>query len=389
MRFLKDELAYFFSGKGMPYHKVSLMIAVVVTLLFSLILSNNYIKDGKIAVIDLDNSRFSHEFIEKMNASPYIKVETMLNVPTDPKTLLYQDNYLAVVYIPTGFEKNRYNKSENSIGVFYDNTSSAQTGNLKGALNTIVAIENHIIASPDVASQGLNSEQTAAVIGNISLNERLLFNPNNSSSNAMVVGFLFFFSSMFFVFAFIGMIARLRLEHKWEGQLLAGNPLGLMLRTLPYCGCLLVSLFVGLGILRVVGDLMFMGNVFTFLFSVVLYVLSLSFMCMLFGWGATNPGVAISKMILFLPGGFILGGYTMPTAILSEWIRILSHVFPLTWMFRFTRDIILRGASFMDVGQEFGGFIIYTGILAVLVCLFFYRERRKLLGEMAEFPLDF
>ncbi|MBP2650530.1 MAG: putative efflux protein [Firmicutes bacterium] len=379
MRFLKDELTYFFSGQGMPYHKVSLMIAIVVTLLFSVILSNNYIKDGKIAVIDLDNSKFSHEFIGKMNASPYIKVEAIINVPTDPKTLLYQDKYLGVVYIPNGFEKKRYDKSENSIGVFYDNTSSAQTGDVKGALNTIVAIENNIIAAPEIASQGLNSEQTAAVIGNISINERLLFNPNGSSSNTMIIGFLFFFSSMFFVFAFIGMIARLRLVHKWEDQLLAGNPFALMARALPYCGCLLTGLFVGLGILRVVGDLMFIGNVFTFLFAVVLYVLSLSFICILFGWGAANPGVAISKMILFLPGGFILGGYTEPVALLPEWIKIISHVFPLTWMYHFTRDIILRGASFMDVGQEFGGLVIYTGILAGLVCLFFYRERRKLL----------
>lgn len=378
MRFLKDELRYLFSGKGMPYHKVSLMIAVVVTLLFSVILSNNYIKDGKIAVIDLDNSKFSHEFIGKMNASPYIKVEAVINVPAGPQKLLYQDSYLAVVYIPAGFEKNRHDKSENNIGVFYDNTSSAQTANLKGALNMIVAVENHIIASPDVAAQGLNSEQTKAVIGNISLNERLLFNPNNSSSNGMVVGFLFFFGSMFFVFAFIGMISRLRLEHKWDDQLLEGNPFELMLRAMPYCGCLLVSFFVGLGILRFVGDMMFMGNVFTFLCAVVLYVLSLSFMCMLFGWGAPNPGAAISKMILFLPGGFILGGYTMPTVLLSKWMIIISHVFPLTWMFHFTRDIILRGASFLDIAQLFGGFIIYTVMLALLVCLFFYRERKSL-----------
>lgn len=383
MRFLKDELRYFFSGKGMPYHKVSLMIAVVVTLLFSAILSNNYIKDGKVAVIDLDNSKFSHEFIEKINASPYIKVEAVVNTVIEPKQLLYQDRYLAVVYIPIGFEKNRYAKSENSIGVFYDNTSSAQTANLKGALNTIVAVENHMIAFPELAAQGLNSEQTKAVIGNISLNERLLFNPNSSSSNAMVVGFLFFFSSMFFVFAFIGMIARLRLEHKWEDQLLEGNPFELMLRVIPYCGCLVVSLFVGLGILRFIGDLMFMGNIFTFWFAIILYVLSLACMCMLFGWGAPNPGVAISKMILFLPGGFILGGYTMPTVLLSEWTRIISHVFPLTWMFRFTRDIILRGASFMDIAPVFGGFMLYTGILVMLVCLFFYRERRVLRRETA------
>lgn len=381
MRFLKDELAYLFSGKGMPYEKVSIMIAVVVTLLFSTIFSNNYIKEGKIAVIDLDNSKFSHELIDKINASPYMKVGAVLNVPADPKTLFYQDRYLAVVYMPAGLEKNRYDKTSNSVGVFYDNISSAQSGNVKGALNTILAIENHIIAAPDIQSQGLNEEQSAAVISNLSLKERLLFNPNSSTSNATTLGFLFFFGSMFFVFASIGIMARLRMERKWEEQILTGTPVDLLLRFLPYCCFLTVSLFLGLAILRVVGDLVFAGNVLVFFLILFLYVFSLALTCILFGWAAPHPGAAISKMILFLPGGFILGGYTSPTAILPEWAYLLSHVFPLTWMFRFTRDIISRGASFVDISQELGLFLLYIGVLATLFCSFFYRERKAIVDK--------
>ena len=79
MRFLKDELNHIFSGKGAPYGKVALIVALVVTFLFPLIFSNNYIKDGKVVVIDLDNSSYSHEFIDMINASPYIKVQAVIN----------------------------------------------------------------------------------------------------------------------------------------------------------------------------------------------------------------------------------------------------------------------------------------------------------------------
>ena len=68
MNSLKDELTFFFSGQGMPYAKVSIMVAVVVALLFTAILSNNYVKDASIAVIDMDNSKFSRELIEEINA---------------------------------------------------------------------------------------------------------------------------------------------------------------------------------------------------------------------------------------------------------------------------------------------------------------------------------
>lgn len=86
-------------------------------------------------------------------------------------------------------------------------------------------------------------------------------------------------------------------------------------------------------------------------------------------------------MILFLPGGFILGGATNPLSIVPDWVHIVANVFPLVWAYRFARDIILRGAPFMDIAHEFGGFMLYTGVLAVLVCLRFYRERKDLLAE--------
>lgn len=383
MRFLKDELAHFFSGQGMPYGKVSLMVAMVVTLVFTAVFSNSYIKDGKVVVIDLDNSNYSHEFIDTMNASPYIKVQEILNIPVDPKTLLYRDHCLAVIYLPAGFEKNRYNTAPNNIGVIYDNINEAQSGNLKDALNTIIAVENQKIGVPQVQTLGINNEQAKAIISNISLKERLLFNPTSSHSNGEVMGFLFFFSSLFFVFATIGIVARLRLEHKWDTQLLEGNAFGLMVRLIPYILCLTVAIVVGLGILRIVGDLSFNGSFGALLLSLLLFGSSLGFMSMIFGWSAADPGSAVGRNIWFVPGGFILGGFTNPMDIVPTWVHVVYNIFPLVWEFRLVRDIVLRGASFMDIARDFGGFMIFTGILAVLVAVRLNHDRKVLLSQAA------
>ena len=103
-------------------------------------------------------------------------------------------------------------------------------------------------------------------------------------------------------------------------------------------------------------------------------------MRLLFGWGAANPGVAASKMILFIPGGFILGGASGPLNILPFWVQTVSNIFPLVWGYRLNRDV-MRGASFMDCGREIGGFMLYIGILAALICLRFYRNHQALLAE--------
>lgn len=368
MNSLKDELTFFFSGKGMPYEKVSIMVAIVVTVLLSVCFSSNYAKDAKVTVIDLDNSKYSHEIIERINASPFMKVSAVINTPAEPKSLFYRDQSVAVVYLPRDLEKNRYSQSAASIGVFYDNTNSAQTADLKKALNMLVVSENQ---TPAAAA--------AELATGISLNERELFNPVNSHSNGEVLGFLFFFSSMFFVFATIGIIPRLRMEKKLDVEFIAGSPFSLMTRLVPYAGCLITSIFSGLAILRIGGDLTLSGSIFVFLLSLIFYVPALGLFSLLFGWTAANPGVAASRMILFVPAGFILGGAAGPITVLPAWVRVISHFFPLTWEYHFTRDVLARGASFLDCAKGFGALMIYLGVVVLVFSFYFYRARASFL----------
>ena len=371
MNSLKDELRYLFSGQGMPYEKVAVMVAVVITVFMTVLLGNNFAKDAHIAVIDLDNSKYSHEIIDKFNASQYMKVTAVLNTPAEPKTLFYRDQNVAVVYLPRDLEKNRYTADAGSIGVFYDNTNTAQTADIKSALNELIAIDNQQAAG-------------GAAQSGISLHERNLFNPAASTSNGETQGFLFFFSSMFFTFATIGMIPRLRLSGKLDRILEQGNPFDLMVRIVPYGGCLLTALFVGMGILRIWGDMVFSGHVLTFLFTQFFYIFVLGMLSLLMGWTASNPGIASSRMILFIPGGFILGGPTGPIPVLSGWVQTLSHIFPLTWEFHLVRDIITRGAGLTDISREFGAFLLYIGFVAVLFCFVFYKARARRQRVQAE-----
>ena len=193
---------------------------------------------------------------------------------------------------------------------------------------------------------------------------------------------------MFFTFATIGMIPRLRLSGKLAKTLENGTPFDLMMRTVPYGGCLLTALFVGMAILRVWGDMVFSGHVLTFLFTQVFYVFVLGMLSLLMGWTASNPGIASSRMILFIPGGFILGGPTGPVPQLSAWAYVLSHVFPLTWEYHLVRDILTRGAGFMDCAREFGMFFIYIGVVAVIFCLRFHRARQSSLAADADEAME-
>ncbi len=108
------------------------------------------------------------------------------------------------------------------------------------------------------------------------------------------------------------MIPRLRITGKLNSILKQGTPFDLMIRILPYGMCLLISIFIGLAILRIWGDMVFSGYIVTFIITQVFYIFIVGICSILIGWTAANPGVASSRMILFIPGGFILGGATAP-----------------------------------------------------------------------------
>ncbi len=371
---LKDETKFLFSGKGMPYEKVCLTVAAIISVFLSVLLAGNFAKDAPVIVIDLDNSRCSRELITQIDASEYMRVKAVINVATTPDELFFRDEADAVIYLPEGLEKNFYDGDAAPIGIFYDNSNTAQTADIKAAMNELVAINNAKIS-------GGSS-------GGLTLNDRNLFNPAGSTSNTQTQGFLFFFGSMFFVFATIGMVPRLRLTKQLDKILLDGTPWDIVGRVIPYSACMVVSFFVGLAILRVWGDLVFSGRVVDFLLIQIVYAVMLGMLSVLIGWTASNPGIASSRMILFIPGGFILGGVTSPLSHLSPWVVTASHIFPLTWLYHFTRDIIQRGASLSQISSEIGAFMIYVAIVAILLSLRFHTKRNDLLksiqGELVE-----
>ena len=371
---LKDEVKFLFSGKGMPYEKVCLTVAMIIGVGLSVLLAGNFSKDAPVIVIDLDNSKYSRELVTQIDASEYMHVKAVLNVATNPEELFYRDEADAVIYLPEGLEKNFYDGDAAPIGIFYDNSNTAQTADIKAAMNELVAINNAKIS-------GGSS-------GGLTLNDRNLFNPAGSTSNTQTQGFLFFFGSMFFVFATIGMVPRLRLTKQLDKILRDGTPWDIVGRVIPYSACMVVSFFVGLAILRVWGDLVFSGRVVDFLLIQIVFAVMLGMLSVLIGWTASNPGIASSRMILFIPGGFILGGVTSPLSHLSPWVVTASHIFPLTWEFHFTRDIIQRGASLSQISSEVGAFMIYVAIVAVLLSLRFHTQRNDLLksiqGELVE-----
>lgn len=79
-----DEWAAMFSGRFVPYHKLAVLVATVVSFVFSIFFSHDIVFEAPVSVIDLDASRYSTAFIEKLNATPYVSVREVRHSPAPP-----------------------------------------------------------------------------------------------------------------------------------------------------------------------------------------------------------------------------------------------------------------------------------------------------------------
>ena len=75
------------SGHFVPYHKLAILVAVITSFMFSIAISHDVVFEAPVAVIDLDQSRWSAQVLEKLNASPLISVRRVVHTPVDVRGL--------------------------------------------------------------------------------------------------------------------------------------------------------------------------------------------------------------------------------------------------------------------------------------------------------------
>lgn len=128
---IREEIEAMTSGQFVPYHILSVLVSIIDAIFFSAVFAHNTIYDGKIAVIDLDQSQTSTALIEKLDTSRYIEIASVTHNAVDPTSILMGDRYLGVLYLGPNFEKNiiRGDQSVN-IGYFADSANMSQNSSI-------------------------------------------------------------------------------------------------------------------------------------------------------------------------------------------------------------------------------------------------------------------
>ena len=73
-RSILEEWTAMFSGRFPPYHKMGIAVALITTAAFSIILSHDVVFEAPVAVIDLDQSRWSARSLKNLMHRPICRL---------------------------------------------------------------------------------------------------------------------------------------------------------------------------------------------------------------------------------------------------------------------------------------------------------------------------
>ena len=367
-----------------------LVLPVVQTVLLSFA-ANYEIKNLSLGVVDHDLSPLSRQLVAKFGASGYFKVENTSFSAREADADLANDRTDLILEIPPHFERDFVREGTASVSVTANAINAVKAGLALGYAGSIVRdfTADGRRWTVDGRRPMVDGLQTAVPFDNegspstvhrppstVQVTYSNWYNPRLDYKTFMVPGILSVIISMIIGFLTamnivrereIGTIEQLNVTpiHKW--QFILG-------KLLPFWLISLVMLAVGL----TVGWLIFRIPILGDLRLVFLYTLVYA-PCML-GIGFLISNFAESQQQAMFTAWFFLiifvlmCGLFTPTDSMPQWAQYLNMINPVKYFVEFMRLVLLKGAGFADIRQNFFtvlGYAVTVNVLAVWT----YRKR--------------
>jgi ABC-2 type transport system permease protein len=322
------------------------------------------IRNLNIYLIDHDGSQAAHRLAGKLEASPNFQI-----VGTYPSTErandeLKHDKVDVILEIPAGFERNLLRLGKTALHLKVNAINGVKAGVTMNYMNAIILDFN----------QGLRIELGAVAgalsPGQIDITYSNWFNPSLNYKTFMVPGILVMLVTMIGLLLTgmnivrekeIGTIEQINVTPLRKIEFVIG-------KIIPFWLIGLFELAVGLGAGVLAFDIPIVGNpVLVFLFAMV-------FLFVVMGIGIfISTTTDTQQQALFL-AWFCMAMFTLmsglftPIESMPEWAQRITDFNPVSYFVRVNRTVLLKGAGWAEVKDEFailGVYAIAINALAV------------------------
>jgi ABC-2 type transport system permease protein len=339
---------------------LSLLAPVFLVLLFGYAL-NMDVKNVAIAVLDMDRSSTSRQFIEGFAHNEYLTIHSYAENYGDLDGLLDSGAAALALVIPTGFARRLNSGRDADIQLIVDGSDSMSATVSAGYVRAMVVQYNLDRQIRGLAGSGIISFRQP-----VDVRSRVGYNEQRESRNFIIPGLIVI------ILAIISaLITSLTISREWERgtmESLITTPV----RPLEVVAGKIIPYLV-IGAFDVV--VTFLAGYFIFGIHLRGSFLELLLLALLFLFGTSMLGIVISAVtrvqvvsiqaamiITYLPS-FILSGFIFPIQNMPMLIQGLTYLIPARYMIVIIRSIVLKGIPAMFLKAQ----IIFMALFALLV----------------------
>jgi ABC-2 type transport system permease protein len=347
-----------------------MLMAPVVQLIIIPLAADFEVKNVNLAIMDHDQSPYSHQIADRMTASGYFRLVAAPHHDAAANVLLDEGKADLVMEIPAGFERQLVREQEAHIAINADAVNTVKAGLGLNYAGQILQSVNQEIRLDFVQLPRMSPIPTIAV------SNRFWYNPEFNYRQYMAPGILALLLIM--VGAMMSALNIVREREIGTMEQINVTPVKsyqfLLAKLIPFLLIGLMSLTIGLGVCLGVFGLWAEGSYFTiYAFAVVFLIAALGIGQLIAIFTETQQQATLFAFFFMMMFVLLSGLYT-PLESMPQWAQVLAYANPVTHFVDVMRSVMLKGSNWFDLQHRFWalcGFAILFNTMAILL----YRKR--------------
>lgn len=293
------------------------------------------------AVVDLDRSRESRQYIAGLRNTEYLDVVAYLPTPDNALQAIRRNEERVAVIIPADFARRYGTSNPPTVQALVDGSDS------------------------QVATPARNAMQTQATNAPVDVRFDMLYNPESRTQVYTIPGLVCVLMQLITVSLTSFSLVREREQGTLEQLMVSPvGRLGLVLGKLaPYSVLAMVELVSILYMGHLIFAVNVVGSLLLLVALAVPFVLAALSMGLFISTVAQNQAQAMQMTMLTTLPSILLSGYIAPRETLPGPLYLLSDVFPVTHFIQISRAIVVRGAGIPDVLPSIAWLLAITAAL--------------------------
>ncbi|MCK6550553.1 ABC transporter permease [Myxococcota bacterium] len=330
------------------------------------------VEDVPAAIVDQDNSPASRALTRRLLSDG--KLERVLDTD-DPERPLTTGEANVVIVIPRRFGADLERGTPVEVQVLIDGTDPTRAQASIGEVQQVLQQEAISRAQVTLLTEAAR-RKVAPQIPQIELVPRVLYNPTLRTPVYMIPGVaavvLLIVTTVVTAMGIakekeLGTIEQILVTPLHPTYLLLG-------KVLPFAAIGLVTAGLVLSFGTHVFDVPIRGSLFVVFVGTLLYLLNTLGFGVLISTVAKNQQQAILGTFFFLLPAILLSGFMSPVENMPAWVQPLSLADPVRYYVEILRAVLLKGAGFADLAQQFVTLAIFGVALITIGSVRFHKR---------------